>query len=244
MSRAELDALERDVERARAKLVGDLARLRSADTISSFKEDLWAEARQTKDELLQKTTEVAKDGAQKIFNDLKKRASANPAAALAIGAGLSWRLAHRPPLASLLVGVGLISLLRTSYSQQDGRGDEAGIVSHAQELAGSARQKMQEWGHDAGDVVQQSMTQLADEAASVAKQTATVVQGASTAARETATQIADQAAVMKQHASEVMREVAPDQEARDNLLLGAAALAVTAAIGIAYQRRAHAQNQS
>jgi hypothetical protein len=71
MSQAELDALERDVERARAKFVSDLARLRSLDTISNFKEDLWTEARQTKDELVQKTTEAAKDGAQRIFNSLK-----------------------------------------------------------------------------------------------------------------------------------------------------------------------------
>jgi vacuolar-type H+-ATPase subunit H len=239
MSQAELDALERDVEGARAKFVGDLARLRSPDTISSFKEDLWAEAHQTKDELIEKTTEVAKDGAQKIFNGLKKRAIANPAAALAIGAGLAWRLVHRPPIASLLVGVGLISLLRTSYSQHGGHGNERGIVSHAQDLAGTVREKTQEWGHGVGDVLQQSMTQLADGAASVAKQAASVVQGASTAARETATQIADQAAVMTQHASEVIS----DQEVRDNLLLGAAALAVTAAISVAYQRRAHALNQ-
>ena len=242
MSQAELDALERDVERARAKFVSDLARLRSPDTISNFKEDLWTEARQTKDELVQKTTEAAKDGAHRIFNSLKNRAIANPAAALAIGAGLSWRLAHRPPIASLLVGVGLISLLRTAHSQQNGHGDETEIVSQAQEFADSARQKMQEWSHNASDVVQQSMTQLTDGAASVGKQASSVVQGGSTAVRETATQIADKAAELTQHAAEVMREVAPDQEARDNLLLGAAALAVTAAIGITYQRRAHALN--
>jgi hypothetical protein len=104
---------------------------------------------------------------------------------------------------------------------------------------------MQEWSQGAGNVVQQSMTQLADGAASVAKQASSVVQGGGTAVRETATQIADKAAELTQHAAEVMREVAPDQEARDNLLLGAAALAVTAAIGIAYQRRAHhAQDQN
>jgi len=242
MSQAELDALERDVERARAKFVSDLARLRSPDTISNFKEDLWAEALQTKDELVQRTTEAAKEGAQGIFNSLKRQASANPAAALAIGAGLAWRLAHRPPIASLLVGVGLISLLRTAHFQKNGLDDETGIVSHARELAGSARQKMQEWSRDASDVVQQSATRLTDGAASVARQASGVVQGASTVAHETATQIADKAAEMTQHASEVIREVTSDQEVRDNLLLGAATLAITGAIGIAYQRRAHAQN--
>ena len=43
MSQSELDALERDVERSRATLDSDLARLRSPGIISSFKEDLWAE---------------------------------------------------------------------------------------------------------------------------------------------------------------------------------------------------------
>ena len=80
MSQAELDALERDVERSRAKFDSDLARLRSPGIISSFKDDLWAE-----------TSGAVKDGAQKILDDLKRRASANPAAALAIGAGLTWR---------------------------------------------------------------------------------------------------------------------------------------------------------
>jgi hypothetical protein len=230
MSQAELDALERDVERSRAKFDSDLARLRSPGIISNFKNDLWTE-----------TADAAKDGAQKILDDLKKRARANPAAALAIGAGLTWRLATRPPIASLLVGVGLISLLRTAHSQSNG---EAGVASHARELAGSARAKMQEWSQGAGEAVQKSMTQLADGATSVAKQASTVVQGATTAARETATQIADKAAQMTQHASEVMHEATSDNKVRDNMLLGAAALAVTAALGIAYQRRAHARSES
>jgi hypothetical protein len=38
--------------------------------------------------------------------------------------------------------------------------------------------------------------------------------------------------------------VSSDQKVRDNMLLGAAALAVTAALGMAYQRRAHAGNKS
>ena len=49
-------------------------------------------------------TIAAKDGAQRLFTELKDRAAANPVAALAIGAGLAWRLVHRPPIATLLVG--------------------------------------------------------------------------------------------------------------------------------------------
>ena len=114
MSDADLNALERDVEQARARFADDLARLRSPSTLARFKDDAWAEARETKDELVGKTKEAAKDGAQRLFTELKERAAANPVAALAIGAGLAWRLVHRPPIATLLVGMGVVGLLRTS----------------------------------------------------------------------------------------------------------------------------------
>ena len=67
-----------------------------ARTISEFKDTLWAEARETKDELIEKTKDAAQDGIQRIIADLKERAAANPAAVLAIGAGLA--LVHRPRL--------------------------------------------------------------------------------------------------------------------------------------------------
>ena len=114
MSQADLNALERNVEQARARFANDLARLRSPVNLARFKDELWAEARETKDELVEKTKEVAKDGAQRVLTQLTERVAANPAAALAIGAGLAWRLFHRPPIATLLVGMGLVGLLRTS----------------------------------------------------------------------------------------------------------------------------------
>ena len=111
---SDLNALERDVEQARARFAGDLARLRSPTTVARFKDDAWAQAVETKDELIDKTKDAARDGAQRLFTDLKERAAANPVAALAIGAGLAWRLVHRPPIATLLVGMGVVGLLRTS----------------------------------------------------------------------------------------------------------------------------------
>ena len=111
---SDLNALERDVEQARARFAGDLARLRSPTTVARFKDDAWAQAIETKDELVDKAKDAATDGAQRLFTDLKERAAANPVAALAIGAGLAWRLVHRPPIATLLVGMGVVGLLRTS----------------------------------------------------------------------------------------------------------------------------------
>ena len=84
-----LNALERDAEQARARFADDLARLRSPSTLARFKHDAWAEARETKDELVGKTKEAAKDGAQRLFTGLKERAAANPVAAWRLA--LAWR---------------------------------------------------------------------------------------------------------------------------------------------------------
>jgi hypothetical protein len=58
------------------------------------------------------------------------------------------------------------------------------------------------------------------------------------AARDTMTQIADKAASVADRASHRLRDTIPDQDDRDTYLLGVAALAVAAAVGIALQRRA------
>jgi len=56
------------------------------------------------------------------------------------------------------------------------------------------------------------------------------------AARDTMTQIADLS--VADRASHRLRDTIPDRDDRDTYLLGAAALAVAAAVGIAYHRRA------
>jgi hypothetical protein len=308
MSDADLNALERDVEQARARFADDLARLRSPSTLARFKDDAWAEARETKDELVGKTKEAAKDGAQRLFTELKERAAANPVAALAIGAGLAWRIVHRPPIATLLVGMGVVGLLRTSPGRnaepymgfhdedpllqyRDGA-SEPGLAARAGELADVVKDKVQDWSAEAGDAARATATQISetttamaeralrdardiardtaenvgdratataerasdglhdlkhsaritaagagDKAAAVAGQASQAVQDASDTVRETVAHMADKAAVLGQQASHRIYEALPDKEDRDTYLLGAAALAVAAAVGIAYQRR-------
>ena len=303
MSDAELNTLERNVEQARARFADDLARLRSPSTLARFKDDAWAEARDTKDELVDKAKEAAKDGAQRLFTELKERAAANPVAALAIGAGLAWRLVHRPPIATLLVGMGVVGLLRTSARNSEpymglhdedprllhryGAG-EPGLAARASELAEVVKDKVQDWSAEAGDAARATATQVAEtttavaerasralrdtaanvgdravtmaerasdglhdakntaritaagvgeKAAAVAGQASQAVQDASDTVRETVAQMADKAAVLGQQASHRIYEALPDKEDRDTYLLGAAALAVAAAVGIAYQRR-------
>jgi hypothetical protein len=313
MSDADLNALERDVEQARARFADDLARLRSPKTLGRFKDDAWAEARETKDELVDKTKEAAKDGAQRLFTELKERAAANPVAALAIGAGVAWRLVHKPPIATLLVAMGVVGLLRTSPSRsskpymglhdedprlQYGHGaNEAGLVARAGELAAAVKEKVEDGSDSAGEAARATATQVADTAAAVTERASRVMHDARNAARDTASQIADKAsslanratdgladanhaaretiaqmgdgavsaagqasqglhdaggaaretvahmadktAVAARQASHRVYEALPDKEDRDTYLLGAAALAVAAAVGIAYQRRSH-----
>jgi hypothetical protein len=260
MSEADLKALERDVERARAKFAGDLARLRSPDNFARFKEDLWTEVRETKDEVLDQVKENAQDGAQRLLAELKARVAANPLATIAIGAGLAWRLVHRPPIASALVGLGLLGLARTTpprrnsqpymgLTDEDPRPLERSRASGERESPAEALADVaNEWKAQAADAVRETTNQIADKAASVRESASDVLQDAtemargtaaraSEMARETAARAADKARAAAARATETLRGAVPDRDERDAVLLGAAALAVAAAVGIAYQRR-------
>jgi gas vesicle protein len=234
MSQADLNALEREVEQTRARFANDLARLRSPHNLAAFKEDLWAQARETRDEMIDKTKEAASDAAQRILAELKARAAANPAAALALGAGLAWRLVHRPPIATVLVGVGLIGLLRTSPSQTN-------LQTHMDpyaEDAKPARRKVLDWGAQASDAAREVTTQIVREAASAAERTSDALHDAGHTVRESVARVGDDAASVSDRVSSRLHAAVPGRDDRDTYLLGAAALAVTAAVGIAFQRRA------
>jgi hypothetical protein len=251
---SDLDTLERDVVQARARFANDLARLRSPDSLARFKDDLWAEARETKDDLVDKTKEAAKDGAQRVLTELNERAAANPLAAAAIGAGLAWRFIHRPPIATLLIGAGVYGLLRTSAPQRStesymGFHDEERELRHrtgggdlaqrAADMAGAIKEKVQDWSASAGETSRAAATQIADNAAAAAEGASQMLQEARTTARETVSQATENAAALAQRGSTRLQDAMPDREDRDKYLLGAAALAVAAAVGIAYQRRTH-----
>jgi len=225
----ELANLERDVELARARLAGNLSTLVSTDTYSEFKEDVKDEAR---------------SAIAKILENLKARAAANPAAALAIGAGLTWRLLQRPPITATLIGAGLISLLRTTPISSNGHferdyfsegkerlkeqvGDlvdnakdqAAGVAhvvgEHVSEFAESASEKAQKWSGDAA-------TGAKAQVASLSRQ---------------AFRAADDGLQSLSEASSAVRTKLNQPDVRDNLLLGVAGVAVVTALGIAYQRR-------
>ena len=252
MSDSDLRTLEREVEQARARFATDLARVRSPTNLGRFKDDLFTQARETKDELLERTTEAARDKTQKVLHDLKERALANPAAAVAIGSGLAWRFARNPPIASLLIGFGLVSLLRTS--PQSEKAHEAAArhmaeaASRARELADGARRKVGEWTDHAGELVRDSVEGLTEQATEATERASAIAGEARQTAYETVSRVSEEASGvagraseqaygLAQRTSEALRDVVSDPSARDKLLLGAATLAVTAAVGMAFQRR-------
>jgi hypothetical protein len=219
-----LRLLEREVEQARAKLADDLAVLRSPQTIG---DGLRFEARSF---------------FQRILDDLKARAAANPSAALAIGAGIGWRLVKHPPIASALIGAGLLSLWRTppvhvneedsltTAQERFGKqlSEALGTAKvYATDTIGSAKEKASEYAQS----VQEKAQVLASSAAAGA--TAGFEQ-----AGEIARRFPNRAKNAAQQATSQLSSAVRDETIRDQLLLGVASVAVAAVLGITYQRRA------
>jgi hypothetical protein len=179
--------------------------------------------------------------------NLKARAAANPAAVAALAAGVAWRLFHRPPIATILVGWGLVGLLRTSPSQADYANaedffDPGEWTSRASAFADAAKEKVQDWGAQASQAARQAKMQVAETAASMAERASDALREAGDTARDRVTRLTDDAVSVSDQVSARLRAAMPDRDDRDTLLFGAAALAVTAAVGIAFQRRAHEDN--
>jgi hypothetical protein len=217
MSQANLDDLERDVEDARIRLLRDVGRARAPATLSGFKDDVVAKAQDVRDEWVHKATDAASISVQRIWSDLVDRASANPGAALVIGAGLAWRLAHRPPIATLLVGVGLAGLLRTNPSSSP-----SPFITRAAELGGTARN----WGGAVNETARRWAEETRDAGVTFSQ--------VSKLASETYSLVSTTAANVTGQASEIAETVS---DARDAYLLGAAILAIGAASVIAFQRQ-------
>jgi hypothetical protein len=224
-----LAQLEREVEMARARLAGNLSTLVSPHTYADLKEDMKDEAR---------------SALANIVDNLKARAAANPAAALAIGAGLTWRLLQRPPITAALIGAGVISLLRTTPLRSNGPferdyfsegkkrlqaqvGDVAeSVKEHAADVAGSVREQVNQLAEEASEKVQKWS---ADARSGAKERVASISRQAS--------KIADDGVRSVSEVSSVVQTKLGQPDVRNNILLGVAGAAVAAALGIAYQRR-------
>lgn len=263
MGEISLHDQEREVEVARAKLTADLALLRAPQTFESFKDDLKQEAIDTKDAILQKTKASAQSMVSDLVEDLKAKAAANPAAALAIGAGLAWRLLRNPPVASALVGVGLFSLLRTPrppYGSTDylhtgaQRLKEQGseLVTKVSALAGDAGQalseqaselsqiasdKVQAWTGDAREIAGDIRADLETKATNALDAGLRASHDLRDKIKDGSANVYAKADRMAQDAVSTGRDILSDDDSRNKLLLGVAGAAVAAALGIAYQKR-------
>ena len=224
----DLRNLEREVETARARLNNRLSTLSSRDTYAAFKEEVKDQAR---------------SALSRMVENVKGRAAANPAAALAIGAGLTWRLIHRPPVAAALIGAGIFSLFRTTpvimngNSQRDYYSEgktrlkqQAGVLADAVkdqtvEIANEIKEQASDLAVIASDKVGEAVESMKEQAATLSHR---------------ASQIADDgwrsATAIRQSATRNARVALNDADVRDNLLLGLAGVAVMAALGVAYQR--------
>jgi hypothetical protein len=233
----DLNVLEHDLQETRARLARGLDRLRSTETISGFKTDLLAQVSETKDQLVDKAKESASAAVHDLWTEMKARAAANPAAVLALGAGLAWRLIHRPPIASALVGIGLVSLWRTDprhpapgavlaarsaefFETAKGKAEEVGAA--LQERAGQVRSAASEWVESTSEAVG-NVVQASQESVETVRQRG----------QEMLPVAADRAKAVVDR----LGDFSPSVKERDQFLLGAAALALAAAVGVAAQRR-------
>jgi hypothetical protein len=176
MTTLELDRLEEDVAKARERVVADVARLRSPAAMAEFKADIG---------------DTVSDSAQRTLDGLKSRAAANPAAVLAIGAGLLWRFARHPPIASVLVGVGLVSLFRTNPGSPP-----SPVVTRTGEMLHAASETASEFSEQAREFTAQARERAVAAVQTVSQTAAHVseqVRQAAARVTERGAQISDQA---------------------------------------------------
>ena len=254
MTVGEIQRLEHEAEQSRRRLVENLARLRTNDQPSAVRRRISAEASYSKDELVGRAKQAARQRADGLVEGLKARIAANPGAAIAIGSGLAWRLYKHPPIATVLIGAGLVSLLRTSADETPA---SERIAAGAANLTDTLRAKM----HDLRDVDARAKTghlahaaqrKLGEAAHSLGERLDALVDVAAERIGEWSEQAGDATRSQWRSASrtadtlgrkgrEALARHAP-QARRDQYLLGAAALALIAAVGIASQRRAKKRN--
>ena len=262
---------EREVEAARAKLATDLKILSSPRTFSEFTNDLKADAKNLKVDAIAKVKSSAESALQSFVDDIKARAAANPAAVLAIGAGIAWRLIRHPPIATALIGAGLYSLFRTMPSTRTHSNES--FLSQARDrlqeqvtdFASATKDQAQELGEAIANKASELTTSMTESVSALSQTTADKITEAASIATDRAKQWSEsastsvgewsqeaKAAVVGQQglpaygtpgarSSDLQQSwspsLQPDQASRDTLLLGAAGVAVAAAMGIALQRR-------
>ena len=228
MPHADLDRLEGDVRDARQRLKSDLEVLRAPETFSSFTEEVIGEARQSRDDIVANVREAASNRTERLIADIKDRAAANPVAVGVIAVGLAWRILRKPPITTMLVGYGLISLWRTEPGQPS---PGAETVYRAADMAVEAKEQVEQWGSEAGDAI----ARATDVVIPAVTET---VQRWSADVGEAASQASSSARSLVASGSQSLQHIMMDEQKREKVLLGAAAVALMAALGLACLKRA------
>jgi len=238
---------ESDAERARLKLEKDLEELRSPETFAGFKKALTNETIFAKNELVASITSKAKSSFDSLVEDLKGKATANPGAALAIGAGLAWHFARKPPITTALVGLGLYSLLGTrphpysgfAQARENLKTQVGELASAAGEAAGVAKDAVVS---KAFEMTEAGTEKIGEFATAAHEQSKDVLDQAMRTMHDVRDNLSDEATRVSaatrdalQEARSTVNNVSFDN--RDALLLGIAGIAVSAAVGVALQRR-------
>jgi hypothetical protein len=221
---ADIRRLEQEVVSARAKLAVGLSKLRSQQPYEEF-------ADTAREMIVDKVKQSSQTAWQGMIDNVKAKVAENPAATLAIAAGLAWRSYRHPPLATALIGGGLYSLLRTSVDRENVT--EMDHVTRAKErlqqqattLAGSVTE-------GALDVASDLKRTASGFAETVTEQSAQIAGAATDKVQEWAAKANETLRSQQAHGALLARQ----PMARDNLLLGVAGVAVFAALGLAYRR--------
>jgi len=251
MNDTSVQAREQDVEHARAKLAASLGTLRDPATLSGFTDDLKQEAVELKDNLLGQAKSVAQSTLNDWVEDLKAKAAANPAAALAVGGGLAWHFIRHPPIASALIGLGIYSLWRTDTVRpgvgyrpdylQEGKArlkEQTGAaLTKVKDMAADAHEAVSEKASDLATTAQSKIQQWTDDAAeALGEMTSSRGAGAPPLAPDLLSSDDARASSLGQRA-QMTERLLTEPDSRDKVLLSVAGLAVAAALGIACQKR-------
>jgi hypothetical protein len=240
---------EIEVEQLRAKLTQDLATLCSPQTFAAFTDDLKQEAFAKRDAFGEK---------------LKARAASNPAAVIAIGAGVAWRLIQRPPIASALIGVGLFSLWKTTpttaydvtgkrldyiqHSKESLKKQAEQVISAAADVAEKAQEAATAKGSEVWGSAKETMREWQEDVSSKVDDTASILKSAGgdvlNKVKSSGEDLLDDVRVRQHDVRNQMDEWAAtaagkwkEDDTRNKLLLGIAGAAIAAALGIACQKR-------
>jgi hypothetical protein len=149
MAQVDLDLLEREVVSARERFANGISRLRNPAAPSNFGSDVTYRVSRVKDEVRRRASNATASTVQTVWSDIRNRAVANPAAVFAIGAGLAWHIVRHPPVTTLLVRLGLSSLMRTAPCSEP-----SPVVTASAEFTHTASDKIQEWSANAREAAQ------------------------------------------------------------------------------------------